>query len=204
MDVILTTGGVEVQECDLLTLGFFQDERPLKGAAGWIDWRLNGKLSRFCIEGKLTGEWLEKTLIPSEGRISPRIILLLGLGKVKEYGAIRVRELSSFLWSVLEKMRVQSVCACLPCGEDYNVDGGKLMALFLEEGAHRSDAPDGFEQAWIRDLHLILSEDQERFSEILLGIQTMKSVLEHRFPFRILVPSEKNTDRSLPSNVIPG
>jgi hypothetical protein len=203
MDVILTTGGVDVQECDLLTLGFFQDERPLRGAAGWVDWRLNGKLSRFCIEGKLTGEWIETTLIPSEGRVSPRMILLLGLGKVKEYGYLRIRELSSFLWTVLQKMRVPSTCVCLPCGEAYNVNGGKLMALFLEEGAHRVEEPDGFEEEWIKNLHLLFPEEEESFSEMLLGIQTMKSVLEHRFPFRILVPSEKNKSGSLPSKVAP-
>ena len=81
MDVILSKERVDVQECDVLVTGFFKDERPLKGSSGWIDWRLNGMLSRFLMEKKLTGDWKETTLIPSQGRVMPRMILLLGLGK---------------------------------------------------------------------------------------------------------------------------
>jgi hypothetical protein len=197
MDVILTVGGVDVQECDVLALGFFEDGRPLKGTTGWVDWRLNGKLSRFCIDGKLTGAWGETTLIPSAGRMSPRLILLLGLGSVREYGTLRIRELSSSLWSVLQKMRAPSACVSLPCGEETNVDCGKLVAVFLEEGAHGlSEEPRRFEEEWIKNLQLLFVEEG-RSSEMLRGIQRVKSVLEERFPFRILIPSEKKTSPSL-------
>ena len=104
MDVILSTEGIDVQECDVLVTGFFQDERPLKGSSGWMDWRLNGMLSRFLIEKRLTGDWQETTLIPSNGRVMPRMILLLGLGKVKEYSYLRVRELSPYLLKTLKKL----------------------------------------------------------------------------------------------------
>jgi len=198
MDVILTTGGVDVQECEVLALGFFEDERPLKGATGWTDWRLNGKLSRFCIDGKLTGAWGETTLIPSEGRMSPRMMLLLGLGRVREYGILRVRELSSSLWRVLQKMRAPSACVSLPCGEGTPVNCGKLLAVFLEEGAHCADEkPQGFEEGWIKNLQLLFAEEQGGSSEILIGIQTAKSILEKRFPFRILIPSGKKTSASM-------
>jgi hypothetical protein len=32
---------------DVLVLGPFENERPLRGAAGYCDWRLNGRLSRM-------------------------------------------------------------------------------------------------------------------------------------------------------------
>ncbi|RPJ02778.1 MAG: hypothetical protein EHM36_11990, partial [Deltaproteobacteria bacterium] len=85
MDIILSPERVDVQECDVLVSGFFQDERPLQGSSGWIDWRLNGTLSRILIEKRLTGEWKETTLIPAQGRLMPKLILLIGLGKLKEY-----------------------------------------------------------------------------------------------------------------------
>jgi hypothetical protein len=198
MDVILTTGGVDVQECEILALGFFEDERPLKGTTGWADWRLNGKLSRFCLDGKLTGAWGETTLIPSEGRMSPRIMLLLGLGKVREYGILRVRELSSSLWRVLLKMRVPSACVSFPCGEGIPMDCGKLLMVFLEEGAHcAGEKPRGFEEEWIKNLQLLFAEEQGNPPEMLLSIQRAKSLLENRFPFRILIPSGKKTSGSM-------
>jgi hypothetical protein len=36
MDVILSTEGIDIQECDVLVTGFFQDERSLKRSSGWI------------------------------------------------------------------------------------------------------------------------------------------------------------------------
>ena len=74
MDIILSTEAGDLQECDVLVTGFFQDERPLKGSSGWIDWRLNGMISHFLIEKRLTGDWKETTLIPSSG---PLMALLL-------------------------------------------------------------------------------------------------------------------------------
>ena len=83
MEVILSTLQADVQECEILVLGFFEDERPLRGSSGWVDWRLNGVLSRYVIDKRLSGTWKETTLIPSQGRILPPLILLVGLGKVR-------------------------------------------------------------------------------------------------------------------------
>ena len=105
MDIILSTEGIDEQECDVLVAGFFQDERPLRGSSGWIDWRFNGMLSHFLIEKNLTGGWKETTLIPSQGRVVPSMVLLFGLGKVKEYSYLRLRELSSYLLETLEKLK---------------------------------------------------------------------------------------------------
>lgn len=191
MDVILSTEGVDVQECDVLVAGFFQDERPLKGSSGWIDWRLNGMLSQFLIENKLTGDWKETTLIPSQGRVVPRLILLLGLGRVKEYSYLRLRELSSHLLETLKKLKTINVCLSLPYEEGYNVDCGKLVEVLIEEIADCLDPTRNLmDGEWIKGLRLFFAEGEERFSEILLGVQTAKSILEDRLHIRIFIPSE--------------
>lgn len=191
MDVILSTEGVDVQECDVLVAGFFQDERPLKGSSGWIDWRLNGMLSQFLIENKLTGDWKETTLIPSQGRVAPRLILLLGLGRVKEYSYLRLRELSSHLLETLKKLKTINVCLSLPYEEGYNVDCGKLVEVLIEEIADCLDPTRNLmDGEWIKGLRLFFAEGEERFSEILLGVQTAKSILEDRLHIRIFIPSE--------------
>jgi len=191
MDVILSTEGVDVQECDVLVAGFFQDERPLKGSSGWIDWRLNGMLSQFLIENKLTGDWKETTLIPSQGRVAPKLILLLGLGRVKEYSYLRLRELSSHLLETLKKLKTINVCLSLPYEEGYNVDCGKLVEVLIEEIADCLDPTRNLmDGEWIKGLRLFFAEGEERFPEILLGVQTAKSILEDRLHIRIFIPSE--------------
>lgn len=192
MDVILSTEKTDVQECDVLVTGFFQDERPLKGASGWMDWRLNGMLSRFLIEKRLTGDWQEKILIPSQGRVMPRMILLLGLGKVKEYSYLRLRELSPYLLEILKKLNTSSICLSLPYEEDYNVDCGKLIEVLIEGIGDCLDLEQySFDQEWIKGLRLFFAEGEERFPEILLGVQTAQSILENRLKIRIFTPSEE-------------
>src|SRR4030067_2798605 len=114
MDVILSKERVDVQECEVLVTGFFKDERPLRGSSGWMDWRLNGMISRFLTEKRLTGDWKETILIPSQGRIMPRMILLLGLGNVNAYSYLRLRDLFPYLLETLKKLNTSQVCLSLP------------------------------------------------------------------------------------------
>ena len=157
----------------------------------WMDWRLNGMLSRFFIKKRLTGEWQETTLIPSHGRVMPRMILLLGLGKVKEYSYLRMRELSPYLLETLKKLNTSNVCLSLPYEESYNVDCGKLAEVLIEGIADCLDLDQySFNPGWIKGLRLFFAEGEERFPEILLGVQTAQSILEDRLKIRIFAPSE--------------
>jgi hypothetical protein len=191
MDVILSSEAIDLQECDVLVTGFFQDERPLRGSSGWMDWRLNGVLSRFLIEKRLTGDWQEATLIPSQGRVMSRMILLLGLGKIRKYSYLRLRELSPYLLETLKKLNTSNVCLSLPYEESYNVDCGKLAEVLIEGIADCLDLDQySFNQEWIKSLRLFFAEGEERFPEILLGVQTAQSILEDRLKIRIFAPSE--------------
>ena len=63
-----------------LALGIFEDEKPPRGIGGFIDWRLNGMLSREIKSGRISGGFKEKVIIPFPGRIGSEILLLFGLG----------------------------------------------------------------------------------------------------------------------------
>ncbi len=193
MDVILSKDGVDALDCDLLVTGMFQDERPIKGTSGWIDWRLNGRLSRLVMDKRLTGDWKETTLIPSSGRITPRMILLLGLGRTKEYSTIRLRELFAHVLETIKNLRTSSICLSLPFGgERYRVDPGKLTEVFLEGIADGLDrwkhTPD---EDWIKTLRLFFAGGENHVSEILLGVQAAESLLRDRLTIRVLIPSEE-------------
>jgi hypothetical protein len=191
MDVILSKDRVDAQECDVLVTGFFKDERPLKGSSGWVDWRLNGMLSQFLVKGKLTGDWKERTLIPSQGRVMSRMILLFGLGEVKEYSYLRLRELSPYLLETLKKLEALNICFSLPYEGNTNVDCGKWAEVLIEGIADCLDLGGyPFNGEWIKNLRLYFAEGEENFFEILLGVQTAKSILEERIPIRIFAPSE--------------
>ena len=199
MDVMLSTERIDLQECDLLVTGFFEDERPLRGSSGWVDWRLNGLLSNFLIEKKLIGGWKEMTLIPSQGRMTPRMILLIGLGKVKEYSYLRLREICFYLSETLRRLRVSNVCLSFPYEESYNVDCGKLAEVLIEGIADCLDSNQNpSNEEWIKDLRLFFAEGEELLPEILLGIQTAKSILENRIKIRVFTSSEETVNSENP------
>ena len=74
---------VDTLKHESLVLGFFSDERPPKGYCGFVDWRLNGMISKHIARGKITGHFTEKILITPNYRIPSSKILLFGLGKSK-------------------------------------------------------------------------------------------------------------------------
>ena len=191
MDIVISTERVDVQECDLLVTGFFQDERPLKGSSGWIDWRLNGTVSRFLIEKRLTGHWPETLLIPSQGRIRAPMILLFGLGKVREYSYLRLREIFPDLLGTIKKLKASTICFSFPCEERYGVDCGKLVEVLIEGIADCLDQDRySFDPVWVKGLSLFFAEGAERFPEILWGVKTAQSILDERLKIRIFTPSE--------------
>lgn len=194
--MIISKESIDLQDSDLLVTALFKDERPLRGSIGWVDWRLNGVLSRFLIENRLTGEWRERTLIPSQGRVSPKAILILGLGKVKEYSYLSIREVVPFVVETLKNLRASNLCFSLPYGDEYNVDCGKLTEVLLE-GITDSLDQSPSDHEWIENLTLFFGEGEKRFSEILLGVQTAKSILSDRLQIRILTPSEMLPKASL-------
>lgn len=76
-----------LDECqaDVLALTLFSDQRPLRGLAGLVDWRMCGALSRWARSGFVTGTWGERVLVPSQGRLTFPRLLVLGLGKRERY-----------------------------------------------------------------------------------------------------------------------
>jgi hypothetical protein len=80
IEMVLSPRPLERTEGEIAVVGFFTDERPLRGGAARADWRLCGGLSRRIESGELSGKSGDALLIGS-GRalLAPRL-LLLGLG----------------------------------------------------------------------------------------------------------------------------
>ncbi len=102
---------------DALCLFVAEDDRPLPGTAGYVDWRLCGALSRVLKKGFFTGvkdDWL---LLPSDGRLPFPRVFAVGLGRREGPG--RGQALGQALASaaqVLTKAKVESVALELPSG----------------------------------------------------------------------------------------
>jgi hypothetical protein len=69
MKITLSTDAPDLPKHKCLVLGIFSDEKPPRGICGLIDWRLNGMISQEIKQGRITGDFMEKILIPFPRRI---------------------------------------------------------------------------------------------------------------------------------------
>jgi hypothetical protein len=76
----LTLDAVDGAHAESLCLFVGEDERPLTGLAGLIDWRLSGRLSRLLKGGQLTGGAGEAVLTPPGLRLGFKKMFLFGIG----------------------------------------------------------------------------------------------------------------------------
>jgi len=77
------------------------DERPPLGAAGFVDWRLNGFLSRLMISGQFQGKKMERMLTSTQGRIAPERLFVFGLGDAAKFSRQNAQELGAKFAQIL-------------------------------------------------------------------------------------------------------
>ncbi len=106
-----------LQGVDALCLFIAEDERPLRGVAGFLDWRLCGKLSAVLKDGFFKGEQDEWLLLPSLGRVAPGKIFAMGLGPGGKLDRARVEKALADAAAKLKKARVSSVALEAPYAE---------------------------------------------------------------------------------------
>jgi hypothetical protein len=76
----LAPGPIERVRADVAVVPLFANERPLRAAAGRVDWRLCGRLSHLFAEGRLSGAIGEAVLLPGGGGIAAPRVLGVGAG----------------------------------------------------------------------------------------------------------------------------
>ena len=92
IELILTPHPLERIAGEVAVVGFFTDERPLRGGAARADWRLCGGLSRRIECGDLSGKSGEALLIGCGRALSSPRLMLLGLGDRQSFDRTRVRD----------------------------------------------------------------------------------------------------------------
>ncbi|HOX45319.1 MAG TPA: M17 family peptidase N-terminal domain-containing protein [Myxococcota bacterium] len=118
---------------DALVLGVCSDDRPLQGAAGLCDWRLNGRLSALVQSGAFTGAADEVLLTDTGARIGTARVLLLGLGPKGGLELAAVRRGLRQMLVVAKKACLARLALELPgLGRPNGPAPAELAALTLE------------------------------------------------------------------------
>lgn len=99
--------------CEAVAVGISSDLRPLVGAAGFLDWRLCGELSRLLEKEHFAGREGEQVLLATQGRIAPVRVFLFGWGPSQGLPKCAPQRLE-WMVEVLDAADVQSVAVALP------------------------------------------------------------------------------------------
>jgi hypothetical protein len=113
---------------DSVCLFIAEDERPLKGTAGFIDWRLCGGLSRVLLAQFFTGAAQDKLLFPTDQRLPMKRIFAVGLGKSAQLTNDGLGKALSAAAQMLSRAKVDAVALELP-GAGHLDDHARASAL---------------------------------------------------------------------------
>jgi hypothetical protein len=119
---------------DLFVIPVWSDVRPLRGAAGLVDWRLNGRLSECLREERFTGTLGERLLLPTR-RLPWRAVLALGLGNSSDFDETRFHTAIETTFTVLRGLGLQTVATAFPGRESGRLAPERAVGLF-QQSAH--------------------------------------------------------------------
>jgi hypothetical protein len=171
MQVNLSTEKPDLPQHRCLVLGIFSDEKPPRGICGFIDWRLNGFISRQIKQGRITGEFREKVVIPFPRRIGAEILFLFGLGPLTEFNYDRIYASAGQIVEAVDGMRLTDFAFDLP-GENRSglTTAGIVEAMMT-----------GYFDYLSRDVEKLarmnscIVTSPDRAKEVSLGIKNFKS-----------------------------
>jgi len=114
MRIKISTESLDTLAREGLALGFFSDERPPRGYCGFVDWRLNGMISRELARGHISGTFMEQILIASPPRIGPSKILLWGMGALTEITPDKMYLTGYHLSQIMDGIRCNDFAFSIP------------------------------------------------------------------------------------------
>lgn len=104
----------DLLKSEAMALGFFADERPLRGALGLVDWRLCGFLSRQLMAGRARGERGEVLLVPARGRLALEKVFVFGLGRRDDFDPPALDAVLQRMFAVLGGAQIRSSVLAIP------------------------------------------------------------------------------------------
>lgn len=109
MELRLVRGNIVDLNADCIVVNLFEGVKTPGGATGAVDKAMDGYISQLISDGEIKGKRGEITLIHSQGRITPKRVLVAGLGKSKGFDSTSVRTISAEVARYLRRRRFERV-----------------------------------------------------------------------------------------------
>ena len=134
MDVRAVVGDIATQEVDAVVVNLFQGVQSPGGGAGAVDKALDGAISGLIADGEIKGKKGELTLIHTLGKIAPKRVLVVGLGKQDSLNRETVGNAAAESARYLRKIGVKRAASIVHGAGTGGMDAG-AAAQATTEGA---------------------------------------------------------------------
>ncbi|HUU50723.1 MAG TPA: leucyl aminopeptidase [Nitrospinota bacterium] len=92
MRIRITHGRIEEIASEIMAIGIFEEEKRLKGKIEAIDKKLRGMIATAIKQGDFKGKFRQILVLPTQRLIPAKRVLLIGLGKKKEFKIEKLRQ----------------------------------------------------------------------------------------------------------------
>jgi hypothetical protein len=137
MDLRFTTPQLrklDLAGTEVLVAALTSDERPPRGVAGLVDWRLSGRVSSLLASGFAAGGVGEVVLVPGKPKLPFDKIVLFGIGARSEFSELVFRAVVGRMLATLEGLRARTAVVELP-GRHFGAIAAERAADLLLEAA---------------------------------------------------------------------
>jgi hypothetical protein len=171
LEIALYDGPAVRAPADALLVPIPEDERPLRGDAGRLDWRLGGEISRLLLSGFASGKRGEAVLVTGGARVASRRIVLVGVGRAADLPGRNLERSTRAAVARLLALRAGSAALALPEAVEPEVDAEDLLRGVVQalSGAEERASlylvlPDASRhaRAWERAIAALAPEARER------------------------------------------
>ena len=134
MDISVKSQELTNSQCNALVIGVFEDDKTLTQSQKKLDSSLGGLISDYIIKKEgFKGKFADSEILPTYSKIPADKIMLVGLGKKKEFSGTKLTELSAKIIKQLEKtLNIKSICIELLGLQAKNFDAQKCAQAISE------------------------------------------------------------------------
>ena len=159
-----------------------EDILPLRGAAGAVDWMLNGRITRFVRLRGISGRLMEAALVQPGRLLACDKLLILGMGPYSECTPERTLKLGEKVRDVLAGLQAHDVSLAFPMLN--TKESPDIFAEYFTKGLFAGDLDKNLHD-YLVALNLAFSCTLDQIDEALLGIQ--KAKVEFKKHFSVII-----------------
>jgi len=173
-------GDISSIPADAMVVGLFEGDKITADVISCVDKALDGEINKLIGNGEFKAKHSESSVIHTLGKLPVRLVVILGLGKRKEFSPDKLRNAVAEICRLLRKLNCQKITMA-PIGSDVKgitiADSAKLIAEACILGLYNFDKYKKSEEKAIDEITLV-TEDSSRLSELSNAVSKGVTIAE--------------------------